>query len=153
MNINIKGLVYFFVKKIEYKDKDQTKTRYVYTTTLSRLFKEGEPTIKRSIDIEFTNKNFGEEKLSKLKENVCYTIDVEEGWLTLTRYKDKKTGDWKITPSVHIHIGTMKKATKVDTAKRDQALKEAEERKKLANAPEEKDPLEISEDSEELPFI
>lgn len=153
MNINIKGLVCFFAKKITYKDGGETKTRTICTTTIERLFKEGERVTRRTIDVEFTNKNFGEDKLSKLKEDVCYQIDVEEGWLTLTRFKDKNSNEWRYNTAIHIHVGKMVKATKVDKEKKEKALKEAEARKKVNNAPEEKDPLEISEDTEELPFI
>lgn len=153
MNINIEGLVCFFVKKITYKQDGETKTRAIYTTNIERCFKEGERTIKRSADVEFTNKNFPQEKLSLLKEDVCYQIDVDEGWLTLTRFKDKTSGEWRYNTAIHIHTGKMVKATKVDTQKREQAKKEAEERKKVENAPEEMNPLEITENAEALPFI
>ena len=153
MNINIKGLVCFFVKKITYKQDGETKTRAIYTTNIERLFKEGERIVKRSADVEFTNKNFPEEKLSKLKEDVCYQIEVEEGWLTLTRFKDKTSKEWRYNTAIHIHTGKMVKATKVDTDKREKAKKEAEERKKVESAPEEMNPLEISENAEALPFI
>lgn len=147
--MKLSGTIVFFVdwrgteKKIlnahtnisrEWTNEDKSKTR-----------------INRSIDIVFGATNFKPEQLAKLKENVSYTMEVEDGWLSLDRYKDR-TGELQYKIVLHIAKAKITKAVPIDPEKRKKALEEARARKG-ATAVAETSPLEVvNETGEELPF-
>ena len=152
--MNICGDVTFFVKR--YTQTENKPDRLVFTTNIKRAFAEGEASVSRTLDIAFAKKTFPEEKLQLLKEDVAYTLEVTDGWLTLNRFKKK--GEEKYTYNIALMINEakeqpngsiIKKATKVDTKKREQARKEAKARKQAEQA---QDQSPLGELADDLPF-
>ena len=142
--MDIKGEISFFVKKVKSKEGEE---HTICTTSIKRAFTQEGPFSRKSMDVLFDSKAFPKEKMDKLKEDVCYTMEVKEGWLTLTRFKRKGSEAWEYNFAVFVRDGTLKKSKKVDVEKREKAREEAKARKAMEN-PE--DPLDINE--EDLPF-
>lgn len=143
--MNLSGTMTFFVRW--FANPDGTK-RLSATTTIKRKWGEETRSYTKVIDLEFDRDNFKEEDLAKLKEDVCYTMEVEEAFPTLRRFKRDGDEDYNLVVCYHINSGHITKGTKVDTKKRDEARKAYKARK--GNKAGNDSPMAISED--ELPF-
>lgn len=145
--MEITGETTFFVKKIG----DETKARVIASAQIKRKYLDegNESIITRQIDLEFDSKSFPESSISKLKENVCYTLEIKSGWLSLKRFKRKGEKAYSYDFIIHVKEGTLKKATPVDMEKKEKALAEYKNRKQ-AESKDFESPLKVS--GEELPF-
>ena len=141
-----KGTITFFV---DFRGEGE-KRRVIATTKITREWKDELETIKgvKTLDIEFEKANFPKEKLLQLKDNTCYTMEVEEGFLTLSRYKKDGADNYTFPLILHVSKGRLTKATPVDVEKRKKALEEAQARKGSKETANDS-PMGISED---LPF-
>lgn len=104
--------------------------------------------INRGIDIVFGSTNFKPEQLAKLKENTSYTMEVEDGWLSLDRYHRRGETEWTYKIVLHIAKGRLTKASPIDPEKREKAIAEARA-KKQSDAMGDQSPLDLDGD---LPF-
>lgn len=141
-----KGTITFFV---DFRGEGE-KRRVIATTKITREWKDELEVVKgvKTLDIEFGKTNFPRENLLKLKENTCYTMEVEEGFLTLSRYKKDGADNYTFPLILHVSKGRLTKATPVDVEKRKKALEEAQARKGSKETANDS-PMGISED---LPF-
>lgn len=149
MDINITGEITFFATK---KKTPEGKIITFATTQIQRSFAEGEKPIKRTLDLIFDKTNFPEDKIAKLEEDTCYKFKISEGWLTLRRFKKKDASDFTYNHAIYIKKGEMVKATKVDVAKREEALKAWKTKKEAEKATKDTSPLDGSEKSDNLPW-
>lgn len=120
--------------------------------TIGRKWKAedgSETQINRGIDINFGSTNFKPEQLAKLKENTSYTMEVEDGWLSLDRYHKKGETEWTYKIVLHIAKARITKATPIDPAKREKALAEARAKRQAEQAGDQS-PLDL--EGQDLPF-
>ena len=149
MNITIKGDISFFVRKFP-SNSEGEPDRVVASTYIDRMYPDDKKNIRHSLDIIFDKNNFPSANLARLKEDVCYVMNLTNAWLTLNRFKKKGSSDWTYNIAIYIKSGKLTKATAVDVEKREKARAEA--KAKEANFPE-IDPLEGAEKAEELPDL
>lgn len=121
----LKGTITFFV---QFKGEGENKG-IIAQTKIKRKWEGEEKELYKSIDLEFGKTNFPREKLLQLKENTCYTMEIEEGFISIRRYKKDGDERWTLVPVIHITAGKLTKATEVDPEKRKKALEEAQARK------------------------
>ena len=140
----LKGTITFFA---EFKGEGENKG-IIAQTKIKRKWEGEEKELYKMIDIEFGKTNFPREKLLQLKENTCYTMEVEDGFLSLRRYRRDGEDRWTLVPVIHVSKGKLTKATPVDPEKRKKALEEAQA-KKGAKYTANDSPLEIDPN---LPF-
>lgn len=72
---------------------------------------------KCSIEVKFVGEKFPKEKVETLKENVCYVIDVKEGFLSVDTWEDKTLGKTRRKIILCIMDGSCISNTPVDTKK------------------------------------
>lgn len=146
MSVNINGKITFFVRWF-----GQGENRFpVATATLKRVWGDKEnPEFSgsKSIQLEFDQSFFPEDKVRQLKEDVSYTLEVKEGFLSLRKYTKQGASDPIVDFVLHISKGRLLKGTPVDVEKRNKALEEARARKGGTANPQ--SPMEIDPD---LPF-
>lgn len=146
MSVNINGKITFFVRWYGQEGKKYP----VATATLKRNWGDKENpefTGSKSIQLEFDQSFFPEEKVRQLKEDVSYTIEVSEGFLSLRKYNKQGKSEPVVDFVLHISKGRLTKGTPVDIEKRNKALEEARAKKGGSATPE--SPMEIQTD---LPF-
>lgn len=145
MSINISGTVNFFVRYFG----DGENRRQVFNTYVSREFgpEKGADRMSKSIDLTFDSKSFKKEDLAKLVEDVSYQMEVQEGFVTLKRYKRAGSNEWITDFVLHIKKAHLTKKTPVDQEKKAKALEEA--RLKKGGTPTPESPIDIDPD---LPF-
>lgn len=65
------------------------------------------------VEVKFTKDNFPKEKLEKLIANMCYSLNVKDGFLTATSYT-AKDGTLKRKLVIMVVDATIEKATKCE---------------------------------------
>ena len=58
----------------------------IFSTTISSKREDGSY-INKTMEVRFNTENIPQEKLNKLSQDKCYTLEVEEGWLGVREYK------------------------------------------------------------------
>ena len=95
--MNITGRCNLFAKKVKVNDKTTGKEKTItrFETNLSHKEEDGTYSPAFSIRVEFTKDCCSFEQANSFKENVCYMIEIEEGWLDTRSYVNKE-GQQKI---------------------------------------------------------
>lgn len=83
--MNVNGKIYLF-KNV--RKNAEGKESFYYLSTISR--KVNDEVQRMHINVEFAKDNFPEATLNKLQLNVCYTLELEEAFLSFTSGKDGK---------------------------------------------------------------
>lgn len=117
------------------------------STSIEKTDKNGITVDRMYYEVIFGKENFPKEVLTKLEEDTCYTIEIEDGWITFRSYENK--GGYLVkVPQLFIKKAHILSAKKVDVAKKESAKKA----RRAQGSPKAKDsPLEASE-SQQLPF-
>ena len=97
-----------FVEDKKGKENQPFKT---FSTTISS--KKGEEYVNKSIEVRFNTENIPLEKLNKLKSDYCYTLDVEDGWLSVRTY-ETEDGDTRKVLYIYIDKATVKDSKKIN---------------------------------------
>lgn len=117
MNIQLTGKITMFVEK---RTTEDGKKFSIYTTNLSRDYGEGKR-LSMSIQVYFAKSDFCWEYLDgNFREGYCYTLKLNNAWLTLRSYFDKM-GESVVEPCIQIKSMEILKATEIDKEKRDVA--------------------------------
>lgn len=83
--MNVNGKIYLF-KNVRKNAKGEEKVYYL--TSISRKV---EDKIERChLNVEFSKENFPEATLSKLELDTCYTLELEEAFLSFSKGKDNE---------------------------------------------------------------
>lgn len=146
MNITITGDLSFFARKFQNKDGSE---RIVLNTYVTRGDKKDNSTIRKSLDLILDRNSFPTENVAKLEEDTCYSMKVEDAWLTLSSYKNKEGKEIKEV-AIYVKKGQLIKATPVDTKKRDEARQAFKNKQIAENTSDAGSPLDIK--SKGLPF-
>lgn len=78
--MDVKGKITIFPRKVEVKDGENTKIKVYCTGSISTKQEDGKY-LNKSVDVSFSTKAFPEEKLQKLDENLCYELEIKNGFL------------------------------------------------------------------------
>lgn len=117
--MDIKGKITIFPKKVKVEEKDEIMC---FNGTLTTKEGEGDNVryLNKSVEVRFAKKQFPQEKLLKMKEDECYQLEVEDGFLGVkeVRLKDRIFND------IYIQVlkGTLKGHKPV--TKREQEIKD-----------------------------
>ena len=79
--MDVKGKITIFPRKVAVKNEDGTETIRVYCSGSISSKVDEEKYLNKSVDVAFSSKAFPEEKLAKLEEEKCYTLEIESGFL------------------------------------------------------------------------
>lgn len=79
--MDVKGKITIFPRKVAIKDEKGEESIKVYCSGSISTKKDDETYLNKSVDVSFSSKAFPEEKLAKLDEEKCYTLDIQEGFL------------------------------------------------------------------------
>ena len=79
--MDVKGKITIFPRKVAIKNEDGSETIRVYCSGSISTKIDDEKYLSKSVDVSFSSKAFPEEKLLKLDEEKCYTLEIEDGFL------------------------------------------------------------------------
>ena len=96
-----------FVEDKKGKENQPFKT---FSTTIST--KKGEEYLNKSIEVRFNTENIPLEKLNKLKSDYCYTLEVEDGWLSVRSYETEE-GDTRKVLYIYVDKASVKDSKKI----------------------------------------
>ena len=97
-----------FVEDKKGKENQPFKT---FSTTISS--KKNEEYVNKSIEVRFNTENIPLEKLNKLRSDHCYTLDVEDGWLSVRTY-ETEDGDTRKVLYIYIDKASVKDSKKIN---------------------------------------
>lgn len=97
-----------FVEDKKGKENQPFKT---FSTTISS--KKGEEYLNKSIEVRFNTENIPLEKLNKLKSDHCYTLEVEDGWLSVRSYETEE-GDTRKVLYIYVDKASVKDSKKIN---------------------------------------
>lgn len=83
--MNINGKLTLFVAKRVANTKEGEKTFTDISATIGSKREDG-TYLNKSVKVKLIGKNFPEEKISALKENTAYAMEVEEGFIAVDSY-------------------------------------------------------------------
>ena len=89
--MDVKGKITIFPRKVAVKNEDGSEGVKVYCSGSISTKKDDGTYLNKSVDVSFSSKAFPEEKLAKLDEEKCYTLDIEEGFLKVNERLVKGT--------------------------------------------------------------
>ena len=87
--MELKGKITIFPElKEKENDKGEKEEFIVCRGTISS--KDGEKYINKSVNVVFAGKNFPKEKVNKLDPNLCYSLEIEDGFLGVREITSRK---------------------------------------------------------------
>ncbi len=91
-NMKVSERLVLFVQDKKGKENRPFKT---FSTTISSKKEDG-IYINKSMEVRFNTENIPLEKLNKLSQDKCYTLEVEEGWLGVREYQTENEETRKV---------------------------------------------------------
>lgn len=101
----ISGKLLVFVEDKKGKENKPFKT---FSTSISNKNLDGSY-INKSLEVRFNTENIPQEKLNKMTSDKCYTLEVEEGWLSVRAYKNEADEERKVF-YIYVDKATVKEA-------------------------------------------
>ena len=106
--MKISERVILFVEDKKGKENKPFKT---FSTTISSK-QADESYLNKSLEVRFNTENIPLEALNKLKADMCYTLDVEDGWLSVRSYKTAENEERRVL-YLYIDKATIKDSKKI----------------------------------------
>ena len=77
--MDVKGKITIFPKKIKVNEEDMMVFNGTLTSKVGT--KEKPEYLNKSVEVRFSKERYPQEKLLKMKEDECYQLEIEEGFL------------------------------------------------------------------------
>ena len=90
--MQISGKVILFVEEKKGKENKPFKT---FSTTISNKNADGSY-LNKSLEVRFNTENIKQESLNQLRSDRCYTLEVEDGWLSVRSYVNEAEEERKV---------------------------------------------------------
>lgn len=87
--MEIKGKITIFPEHVTFEENGEQKERVIIRSTISSKTEKGDY-INKSVAVKLAEKAFPKEKVNMLKDNECYQLEVESGFLGVDMYTNKK---------------------------------------------------------------
>lgn len=90
--MQISGKLMLFIEDKKGKENKPFKT---FSTTISNKNADGSY-LNKSLEVRFNTENIKQESLNQLRSDRCYTLEVEDGWLSVRSYKTENEEERKV---------------------------------------------------------
>ena len=114
--MQISGKLILFVQDKKGKENQPFKT---FSTTISS--RKNEEYINKSLEVRFNTENIPQEKLNKLQSSKCYTLEVEDGWLSVREYQTDD-GDTRRVIYLYVDKASVKDSKPIQSSTKNDEL-------------------------------
>ena len=106
--MQISGKLLVFVEDKKGKENKPFKT---FSTSISNKNADGSY-LNKSLEVRFNTENIPQKSLDKMTSDKCYTLEVEDGWLSVRAYKNDQDEERKVF-YLYVDKATVKEAKPV----------------------------------------
>lgn len=90
--MNLTGIINLFVET----KKASGSVFKTFSTSISTKGKVEGEYIRKSMEVRFNTENISTDNLYKLKDEMYYELEIQEGWLGVREYQDKEGKDKRV---------------------------------------------------------